>query len=117
METAKLVMKTQFKTLKDELVFFSGTRHNIFGAKILSQKKKSKKEKNKQTEMTDSSRPIPSVGVEPDSLPHTKTSEFTKELFLGKGSYGSVWLIRRHDNNKQYALKEVNLKDKQDSEK
>lgn len=52
-----------------------------------------------------------------DSLPQSKTSEFTKELFLGKGSYGSVWLIRRHDNNKQYALKEVNLRDKQDSEK
>lgn len=51
------------------------------------------------------------------SLPNSKTSEFTKEQFLGKGSYGSVWLIRRHDNNKQYALKEVNLKDKQESEK
>ena len=58
-----------------------------------------------------------SESVDPVSLPHSKTSEFTKELFLGKGSYGSVWLIRRHDNNKRYALKEVNLKDKQDSEK
>lgn len=55
--------------------------------------------------------------VDFSSLPNSKKSEFSKEQFIGKGSYGSVWLIRRYDNNKLYALKEVNLKDKQDSEK
>ena len=82
-----------------------------------TKEKKQKRKKETNHKMTDSDQPVPNLGVEPDSTPHAKTSEFTKELFLGKGSYGSVWLIRRHDNNKQYALKEVNLKDKQDSEK
>lgn len=74
-------------------------------------------EKGEMTDTNNSSEKNASNDMDLVSLPPSKTSEFTKELFLGKGSYGSVWLIRRHDNNKQYALKEVDLKNKQDSEK
>lgn len=37
-------------------------------------------------------------------------SDFEKLKFLGKGSYGKVYAVRRRSDNRDYALKEVNIK-------
>lgn len=36
-------------------------------------------------------------------------SDFKVDRFLGKGSYGSVSLVTRIKDNRQYALKEINV--------
>lgn len=47
----------------------------------------------------------------------TKLSDFKKIKFLGKGTYGSVCKVVRVSSGKIYALKEVDMKNKQQSEK
>ncbi|KNC49897.1 NEK protein kinase [Thecamonas trahens ATCC 50062] len=37
-------------------------------------------------------------------------SDFVKEQFIGKGSYGKVYRVKRRSDGKTYALKEVNIK-------
>ena len=37
-------------------------------------------------------------------------SDFVKEQFIGKGSYGKVYRVKRRSDGKTYALKEGNIK-------
>ena len=43
--------------------------------------------------------------------------DFEKVKFLGKGTYGSVWLVRRRSTGRTYALKEVDMKNKKQVER
>ena len=45
----------------------------------------------------------------------TSVRDFKKEKVLGKGSFGSVYLVRRRQDNKIYALKTVILEEQENS--
>lgn len=47
----------------------------------------------------------------------TLPSDFEKVKFIGKGTYGSVWLVKRKSTGKIYALKEVDMKAKKQVER
>jgi len=49
--------------------------------------------------------------------PARSASEFRRDKFLGKGTYGSVWKVTRLASNKVYALKEVDMRAKKQSER
>lgn len=60
--------------------------------------------------------PTPQLPQQP-SVARSLSSDFDKVKFVGKGTYGSVWLVKRKSTGKIYALKEVDMKDKKQVER
>lgn len=59
----------------------------------------------------------PSVCAEETRPEGEKERGFHKDVFLGKGTYGSVWRVTKKDTGKIYAMKTVDMRNKKQSEK
>lgn len=67
---------------------------------------------------TESEAPAPVVRGAFGALGPARTAaEFRKDRFLGKGTYGSVWKVTRIASGRIYALKEVDMRGKKQSER